>query len=836
MSRQPILQQFYTRGRQGIFRSNEGYDTVAKSPGLDNTFIKKTLHPFCVYHAPRELQERAEGDLSLYPEALVCFHTDSGEMVLGRSVFVGADFTGQRNTFFSHNYVIPTERRDEFIKEPSKIFGVRAFARQHDDSMGKELPSLEALPQEPVSLGDRKKWLSQLGVDERIFKQLLYAVMSSLSVKKKVFISLDIEVSGLSSMASGLLEILYSCLPYEMRRHFGFLTYSNEPESKKHIHVMFVEKGSIRSGGGHSDKDFLFDLGLGRIHNVDLQEGVHEYLDFAWEFLNDSRILTSFHSFCEEVLAGADTSITLRLGTYYELCALYLLEKGRMSVYDRNRAGVWQALNSYLAHTGLSRKQRLLDLQSALFRVEAEDLATKKLPEGATIQQMIESYGATKQNSLQMELIRYVMDVLMKAKALRQSGYVAEVYKHLSNNQDLFGFMMRSIVGHKQLAKPLFEDYLGERLAAVTEIGQLLQEIKFWTETAPQALRNPFFITATIEKLLSLFVRERQKLDVAISNHQFFENLDGTRGYAEELLDELDKSLLKQLVLDSLTKEDFQKVVALLEEKPQSFFGTLDLESRQKQELILNLALLLEQKSTPHPAEFFRKWDPDETEAQQRIIQNMLGTPLDKDSFPLVALVFYRDDQFGQEGFHFAEMLSYVQQNGGEAVVHAFVQWTMTQRMFFEGKDMMPAYRQALKQFFLEDKGRRLRNKEWRKRWSAIRNADFRRLLEEVRSETANPFVKLFQSKAFMTSGLIVLVAAGTWGGYMFWGQAPNREGANGQDPSASGTTEHVRVPAATVWIPAYRLMMDPQIEPVVGSAPMNQVSTPDKTAKPATP
>ncbi|MGG4493063.1 hypothetical protein [Brevibacillus reuszeri] len=812
MSRQPILQQYYTRGRQGIFRSNEGYDTVAKSSGLDNTFIKKTLHPFCVYHAPRELQERAEGDLSKYPEALVCFQAESGEMVIGKSVFVGADFTGQRNTFFSHNYIIPAQRRDEFIKDPSKLFGIRGFATAHDDAKGKELPALEDLSYQTASTGDRKKWLMQHGIDELVFKQLLYAVMTSLSAKKKVFISLNVEVSTLSSVATELLAILYSCLPYELRRHFGFLTYSNEPESKKHIHVVFVEKGSIRPGGGHSDKDFLFDFGLGRIHNVDLQEGVHEYLNFAWEFLNDSRILTSFHAFCEEVLTGADTSISLRVSTYYELCAFYLIEKGRMSVYERNRAGVWQALNSYLGQQGLSHKKRLIDLQSMLFRSEQESVTATKLPESVTVKQMLESYSVSKQNSLQMDMIRLVMDVLMKAKAMRQHSYVAEVYKHLSANPELFGFMMRSVLGHKQLTKPLFEDYLGERLRAASQISQVLKEIQFWTETAPQALRNPFFMTTSIERLLELFARERQKLDAAISIHQFFENLDGTRGYAEELLDELDKSLLKHLALDTLSKEDFLKIVALLEEKAQSFLGTLDVESRQKQELLLNLAELLEQKRAPHPAEFFRKWDREETKAQQRIIQNMLNAPFDKDSFPMVALIFYRDDQFGQEGFHCTEMLNFVEQNGGEPVLHAFIQWTMTQRMFFEDKELLPAYRQALKQLFLEGKGRRLRSKEWRKRWYAVRNADFRKLLEEVRRETANPLVKLFRNKAFVISGLLVLVAAGVWGGYAFWQQG--QEGAHGKDPSTD-TAHRVRVPSTSGWIPAYRLMMDPQIEPV---------------------
>ncbi|MGE5704396.1 MAG: hypothetical protein ACM32O_17865, partial [Clostridia bacterium] len=32
---QLIQQQYYTRARHGIFRSTEGYDTIAKSDGLD---------------------------------------------------------------------------------------------------------------------------------------------------------------------------------------------------------------------------------------------------------------------------------------------------------------------------------------------------------------------------------------------------------------------------------------------------------------------------------------------------------------------------------------------------------------------------------------------------------------------------------------------------------------------------------------------------------------------------------------------------------------------------------------------------------------------------------
>lgn len=96
-----IQQQMYTRERKGVFRSTEGFDTVAKSSGLDVAFIKKVLHPFCMYDAPAELVSRSEKDGALYPEAVHLFHAENGETVLGRSIYQPVDFTGLRSAFFN---------------------------------------------------------------------------------------------------------------------------------------------------------------------------------------------------------------------------------------------------------------------------------------------------------------------------------------------------------------------------------------------------------------------------------------------------------------------------------------------------------------------------------------------------------------------------------------------------------------------------------------------------------------------------------------------------------------------------------------------------------------
>lgn len=36
-----VQQQMYTRERRGIFRSTEGFDTIARSLGLEHGFIKR---------------------------------------------------------------------------------------------------------------------------------------------------------------------------------------------------------------------------------------------------------------------------------------------------------------------------------------------------------------------------------------------------------------------------------------------------------------------------------------------------------------------------------------------------------------------------------------------------------------------------------------------------------------------------------------------------------------------------------------------------------------------------------------------------------------------------
>lgn len=180
-----IAQQMYTRERRGLFRSTEGFDTVAKSDSLDNNFIKKTLHPFCLYDAPAELAARGEKDETLYPSALHLFHAENGDTVLGTSRYQATDFTGQRSAFFAHNFVVPASRSEEIIQSYGDFLHAD-FAKSYEGELGGTLPELSAIP---VIRTDRRPdpiaGLRLLGIDEGIFKALLQAVMLSVAGKKK---------------------------------------------------------------------------------------------------------------------------------------------------------------------------------------------------------------------------------------------------------------------------------------------------------------------------------------------------------------------------------------------------------------------------------------------------------------------------------------------------------------------------------------------------------------------------------------------------------------------------------------------------------------------------
>jgi hypothetical protein len=246
-----IQQHCYTKSQKGLFRKSAGYDTVARSDSLSEEFIKERLHPFCYYHPSKALQALRVPAVQ-FPRALRVIQFPDGQMLLGQTVYIEADYTGQRPTFFTHNYLLP--RPDDLSPKAMETM-LRNTIFLTRTEWG-HLPELKELPVfESAGRGDP---VGPLPFDELRLARLVAAVMEAVAGTRKVYVLLpDPE------WVIPVLAWLYSRLPGAAVPALGFCSYSREPENKKYLHLIFMEKGSLLTDDPRVEGDFVFDFDSG---------------------------------------------------------------------------------------------------------------------------------------------------------------------------------------------------------------------------------------------------------------------------------------------------------------------------------------------------------------------------------------------------------------------------------------------------------------------------------------------------------------------------------------------------------------------------------------------
>jgi len=224
-----ISQHFYTREKRGLYTSSAGYDTVAKSPLPDDSFVKEKIHPYCVYSGGNE-------------NAVTVAHFPCGKMLLSQAVFVPKDFSGQRTAFFAHNYILPAEIVGEVLGDMKKLLFTR-FEKSCNENP-KELTNL------PLRAECAEKKLPEVGEVLHIVNCVIKSVQSA----KKTYVILP-ENSCEEYVFAMLIEI-YKHLPEGVKHLLNFCTNSNEP--RKNIHLIFI-KNADRVGDSRFRDDFVID-------------------------------------------------------------------------------------------------------------------------------------------------------------------------------------------------------------------------------------------------------------------------------------------------------------------------------------------------------------------------------------------------------------------------------------------------------------------------------------------------------------------------------------------------------------------------------------------------
>ncbi|WP_342553145.1 hypothetical protein [Paenibacillus sp. FSL R7-0652] len=825
----PIEQQMYTRERRGVFRTTEGFDTVAASPGLDLSFIKKVLHPYCVYDAPAELTGRSEKDESKFPASMHLLHLESGETILGQNVYQAADFTGLRSAFFAHNYVLSPASLEQYMKGGEWLDAV--FATSYDIEQGTELPVLAELPTAAgagggVQAGQQDgrfgaaaspdQILSALKMDETLFKRLLYAVMQAVAARRKVYIALDVPAEEVTAGAKALLRLLYKALPYAFRRQLGFMTFAKEPQAKKGIHVQFVERGTLRPKDRNTEKDFTFDLVSGRVTHVDASVAKLPYAEFAWFLLRDPVRSAAFYEFADDMLAGMEPGRELSIEAYGELSVFYSLEQGVEDLYLNNKSEVLKGLLTYLKpEGGLQQRARLNDLFLTLLSRELDSVRRENVPEEAVAARFGEYFRAAAP-VVKGRIVDYFIYAVNNARAQKRMRAVQDLYVILDRDARLNQAFFDKVLGNDALTKLLFEPYLDNQLKRTETAAGVIDLVQRWVTAHPSAIQSAFLVerscTELRERLCSApdpvesaneALQRVSMLDRITGSDEFETGITGHIGqskaavsrtpqsgshspdeqaaYQEALTKLADKLayvinlfMIQDLDLERVNREQLLRIDILQHEN-----DVRDWASRQGSDVAARTNVMLAARkwlrSDPDAEEEVESLSLAERDELQRWTRRWLAAELRNypgtAAYEALPLAFYRGGS-GSNRLDYSGLIEFLRSHTNQIeAIYTFFEWSGVHRMFVRGSSAHKGYADAIIMYFKSHDREAFRSKSVFKPYYAKAGKALKPVYDRAKAELASPFMRILtgRKKKRWMGLLLLFLILGIAGGTYAW-------------------------------------------------------------------
>ncbi|WP_340021497.1 hypothetical protein MHI24_21175 [Paenibacillus sp. FSL K6-1096] len=768
-----ITQQMYTRARRGVYRATEGFDTVAKSESLDNNFVKKILHPFCLYDAPAELAARGEKEEALYPAALHLFHTESNETVIGQARYVAADFTGQRSAFFAHNFVVPGVRSEEIVEKYGDWLHA-GFAQQYDGEPGGTLPELEAIPvEEREASAEPLTVLRRLGFTEELFKALVQAVMLSVSGKKKLYVALDAPVSELSQRAVELTEVIYASLPYDFRRRLGVITYAKEPQSRKYIHLTFVEKGSLRPGDRNIEKDYLFDMANGRVLNADFGESQQMYADLVWKTLGQpGGSLRDFARFADTLLLGESTERKLSLAVYNELAVFYEIEQGNEELYTENKNAVLAGLLSYLKPEGkLDSRVRLNDMFLERFDREYDLIRKRGIPSPEILEQFKE-YFILPGHHYRVKIIDYFINGMLNCQSGEREDVLAAAYGILESEPALSEAFFKRVLPQTLFRRALFDPYLESRLAAAKGTADVLRMAAHFGRSLPEVLEQASVRDTLKDYLLEKLRQEPDPVAAVAAIHDAVQEAEkqrrrggGVHPDALSLMQELgttaDRFLLNRISLDELSMEQLLEISFLRYRDASDWQPPLDAIAKRKANALRAAYRWFGEESPDE--EIFAGLSPRELDDVQLLGARWLREARSLEPFDRLPLAFYHSSEREGGPLDYDSLLDLVVRKAGndKETVYRFLDWSQHSWLFASsGKKLWPNYRRAVLRYFLKSDREAFKNRDFRKSYMETATPAMQSVYNEARAQLASPLARWVSRSRFqiLISGSVLII------------------------------------------------------------------------------
>ncbi|MDR3120013.1 MAG: hypothetical protein LBU58_01555 [Clostridiales bacterium] len=599
-----IKQHFYAESEKGLFRQDPGMDTIAKSKGVSDDFILSVLHEHCFYEPPGLQTGYVAGNKELYPVSSVCYWTASGELVLGRTVYARPRDPEGR-AFFTHNFIVPAQNAAGLVPIFQNLPYVIDFKEECADPLTTNLPELAAFhfDTERCRVDDGDAALLKCGVNESVFRTLLFAVMEAIRTSKSLYIIPNVKAGQLHDVSRLLLKFLIAALPYPYRRRLGYATYVKRETALPGVNIYFLEREyksylSTGSLGG-----FVFDFVSNTFWKPDENrraELASIYLTSAWEgrkrdrkpfyeFMNaasgpgiaNPETLDALAAFWDIKGGGGVAEAVYRGHRQFVLTALAESVKRRnaaltpvlkevfskaldMEVRDRQGAAAGAPAASAAASAPASNST-----SPASGGGSASGESSAYFPEPPLLASFVQYAENAKENETDSRVVGLCAETVAAARVADRVGYINDFFtlamgaprlfrKLQSQLTETYGSLLDGVVFH----------YVVTRLENCGTLQKLIDEIEFWWANNPAVLKDKDVGDAFSSKLRKAFAASKDKVGDGARFHSRMEFLLRNVGAKEDkrlifdfvhsLLETVDRLVLDSLTGDSITYESLQ--------------------------------------------------------------------------------------------------------------------------------------------------------------------------------------------------------------------------------------------------------------------------------------
>lgn len=763
-----VQQQYYTREKRGIYSTTPGYDSIAKSKGLEDNFVKNVLHPFCAYDVPSELSNKGEKDTEKYPKALTCFYTENGELVLGQAAYVGADYTGMRNTFFAHNYIIPEEEKNEFIINPNRLFDIKGFKESYPIENGELLPEVtlgDIIGNTDNNISSFQQVLKSMGVSTEIYKKLIYALFMSVTNKKKIYVSFNVEINELPSYAEKLMKCLLLGLPYEIRRNIGFITYTREAKNKKYINISFIEKGNLRSDDTEVNRGYIFDFNKNKFSNVNFDLASEQYLNFVWNNLDDQNKLKKFYDLFEGIFKHEDVKDSLSISTYSKVAYLFESYENEYMFFEENRVKVFEYAYEFLNKPKLENKVWLQDLFTKIFQKERQktENASNYYTNRLTVKAFIDNYD--NHDFFSKDINSIIVKSILNAQKSNEMHYIIDIFFELKNQKQMFIETIDKMYSPIEVKENILNWYIQDRMAKVNIAEALFDEMNFWDEYSTKVIEDDFFYIIVKDKIFELIKKDEKKIQLAKIIIEFLNQFkercsEISKACISKIINQIYKFVFSAIDMDELNIEDVLELndhyikeinkndLDVDEEKIQVIqqlvkiikYTNNGMNSKENFEVISNLPFLYRNST-------------------KKFLQKAYDKDVEINEFEkfILGFVYYGS---AVSKYNYEEIIAYLLENHNNEKVVEFLIWYSNH---METSEVKP-FKAVVKTYFEETNLWELKNGKTRKRlFETKRGAIYREIYRELSKGLKKAFIILSsgaRKKPLNFTVMILLLAA----------------------------------------------------------------------------